>query len=158
MATDIAFAVSVLVLLGSRIPKTVLTFLVGLAIVDDLGAVVVIAIFLLSALSMAVIGVILERLAYRPLREAPRLSAVVSALGASLVIQNGIMLIWGPRCYSRWLRKWMITGTAAATSPSRMAPKGKVARCNNSRAPASSAIETTHTAHAGQPRTAKCST
>jgi NhaA family Na+:H+ antiporter len=45
MATDIAFAVSVLVLLGSRIPKTVLTFLVGLAIVDDLGAVLVIAIF-----------------------------------------------------------------------------------------------------------------
>ncbi len=45
MATDIAFAVGVLVLLGSRIPKTVLTFLVGLAIVDDLGAVVVIALF-----------------------------------------------------------------------------------------------------------------
>lgn len=45
MATDIAFAVGVLVLLGSRLPKTVLTFLVGLAIVDDLGAVIVIAIF-----------------------------------------------------------------------------------------------------------------
>jgi len=45
MATDIAFAVGILVLLGSRVPKTVLTFLVGLAIVDDLGAVVVIAVF-----------------------------------------------------------------------------------------------------------------
>lgn len=57
----------------------------------------VIAIFALSAAFMAGIGIILERVAYRPLREAPRLSAVVSALGASLVIQNGIMLIWGPR-------------------------------------------------------------
>jgi branched-chain amino acid transport system permease protein len=57
----------------------------------------VIAIFMLTALAMAIVGIILERVAYRPLREAPRLSAVVSALGASLVIQNGIMLVWGPR-------------------------------------------------------------
>jgi len=45
MATDIAFAVGVMVLLGSRIPKTLLTFLVALAIVDDLGGVMVIALF-----------------------------------------------------------------------------------------------------------------
>ncbi len=56
----------------------------------------VVIVFTLTAIVVAVVGVLLERLAYRPLRTAPRLSAVVSALGASLVIQNAIMLIWGP--------------------------------------------------------------
>ena len=45
MATDIAFAISALILLGKRIPTALITFLVALAIVDDLGAVVVIATF-----------------------------------------------------------------------------------------------------------------
>ncbi len=63
MATDIAFAVGVLVLLGSRVPKTVLTFLVGLAIVDDLGAVIVIALFyteqiFVNWLSLAIIALV----------------------------------------------------------------------------------------------------
>lgn len=57
----------------------------------------VIVIFILSAVIIAMVGVLLERIAYRPLRDAPRLSAVVSALGASLVIENGIMLLWGAR-------------------------------------------------------------
>ncbi len=74
---------------------------IGLVIIMQLmGAlsptILIIITFIATMIITAIGGVILERAAYRPLRKAPRLSAVVSALGASLIIENGIMLIWGP--------------------------------------------------------------
>jgi len=56
-----------------------------------------IAAMFIAAISSGVLGLTVERIAYRPIYPAGRLPAVVSALGASIFIQNAIMIIWGPR-------------------------------------------------------------
>ena len=89
----INFAHGDLVAFSAYVGLTIFSQLFGSAAASFVN---IIIIFLLTAIIVAFVGVLLERLAYRPLRTAPRLSAVVSALGAALVIQNGIMLIWGP--------------------------------------------------------------
>ncbi len=95
MATDIAFVIGILAILGSRVPLGLKVFVVSLAIADDIGAVMVIAIFYTSHISMSallaaavilVLLVIMNKLGVKSL-------IIYSILGLLLwlaVLQSGI--------------------------------------------------------------------
>ncbi|MES2855824.1 MAG: Na+/H+ antiporter NhaA [Bdellovibrionota bacterium] len=57
MATDIAFAIGVITVLGNRVPQALKIFLLALAIADDLGAIIVIALFYSSGVKLAYLGI-----------------------------------------------------------------------------------------------------
>ncbi len=52
--------------------------------------------FLVAMTVMGAVGVIIERFAYRPLRNAPRLAPLITAIGVSFILQNIVQSIWGP--------------------------------------------------------------
>lgn len=94
-ATDIAFAVGILALLGKRVPASLMTFLLALAIIDDLGAIVIIAIFYTEDLSLASMGiatVLLAVLAFFNYRKVTKLGPymVVGALLWICVLKSGV--------------------------------------------------------------------
>lgn len=94
-ATDIAFALGIMALLGNRVPVSLKAFLLALAIIDDLGVIVIIALFYTSDLSIAALALgalatgglyLLNR--YRVTNIAPYL--VVGAVLWFAVLQSGV--------------------------------------------------------------------
>jgi NhaA family Na+:H+ antiporter len=95
MATDIAFAVGVLGVLGRRIPSAARLFLLTLAIVDDIGAIVVIAVFYTADLSLGWLALAVGLLVVVVILRAARVWSVplYVVLGAATwfaVLQSGV--------------------------------------------------------------------
>src|SRR6059036_1502012 len=57
--------------------------------------IVLILMFVFAMFVCGVLGVVIERFAYRPLRNAPRIAPLISALGVSFFIQNSALLLFG---------------------------------------------------------------
>ncbi|HEY8286570.1 MAG TPA: branched-chain amino acid ABC transporter permease [Chloroflexota bacterium] len=90
----INFAHGDLYMVGSFVGFTLLTAFGGMA--QHLsGALLIPLAFLVPMGTVGILGVILERVAYRPLRRAPRLSPLITAIGLSLALEEGAKLGWG---------------------------------------------------------------
>ncbi len=88
----INFAHGEVTMVGAMVGLAIIGLFTGIAI----PGLVVVAIGLVAAvLVCAALGAIIERVAYRPLRRAPRLAALITAIGVSIVLQNLAMIIWG---------------------------------------------------------------
>jgi branched-chain amino acid transport system permease protein len=55
-----------------------------------------VATFAITMAIMALVGVTIERFAYKPLRNAPRLAPLITAIGVSFILQNLVQLVYGP--------------------------------------------------------------
>ncbi len=85
-ATDIAFAIGIVMLLGARVPPSLKIFLTAVAIIDDLGAIVVIALFYTSQLSLTMLGGVAACLAILALLNRARVTRVDPYIVVGLVL------------------------------------------------------------------------
>src|SRR6059058_3664660 len=93
----INFAHGELFMLGSMSAVFVLTAMgITAPLPFGLLLLVLVAIFIISMAFSAALGVTIERVAYKPLRQASRLSPLISALGISIALQNGTMVVVSP--------------------------------------------------------------
>jgi branched-chain amino acid transport system permease protein len=94
----INFAHGEVFMIGAMVSITVLNLLlayVGLPVSLPVAGVLLLVTMVVAALSCGILGVALERVAYRPLRRAPVLAPLISAIAASIFLQNVAMLVWG---------------------------------------------------------------
>src|SRR5690606_11410399 len=84
MATDIAFAVAVVSLVGNRVPSAAKVFLLTLAIADDIGAILVIALFYTSNLSLGWLAIALATLAVAEICKRQHVRALPVYVGLAL--------------------------------------------------------------------------
>ncbi len=90
----INFAHGEVTMVGAMVALAVMGALLGTS--PDLpGILVVIAGALVAIPACMLLGYTIERVAYRPLRQAPRLAPLITAIGVSIILQNVAMLIWG---------------------------------------------------------------
>jgi branched-chain amino acid transport system permease protein len=88
----INFAHGEVVMVGAMIALTVLQA----ALTAAIAPVLAVLLSLLAAIAVCMaLGYGIERIAYRPLRNAPRLAPLITAIGVSIVLQNLAMMIWG---------------------------------------------------------------
>ncbi len=94
----INFAHGDVFMVGSFVTYWLLTSLGYNGTISDvpLLIVVVLGTFLFAMVLLGGIGVIIERFAYRPLRNAPRLAPLITAIGVSFILQNIIQIFFGP--------------------------------------------------------------
>jgi branched-chain amino acid transport system permease protein len=88
----INFAHGEVVMVGAMLALTSLTALLGLGVPPLLA---LLFSLILAMLGCMALGYSIERVAYRPLRHAPRLAPLITAIGVSIVLQNLAMMIWG---------------------------------------------------------------
>lgn len=93
----INFAHGDITMIGALVGLTVMQILAGLGLPPI--AVVFVAIGAAAVVCVA-IGVSVERVAYRPLRRAPRLAPLITAIGVSILIQYSAALVWGKQYIS----------------------------------------------------------
>ncbi|MBM3114662.1 branched-chain amino acid ABC transporter permease [Jeongeupia naejangsanensis] len=90
----INFAHGEIVMIGAMVTITCINLLIG-AGVNLPGPLLLLAGLLMAIPISMLLGFTIERVAYRPLRRAPRLAPLITAIGVSIVLQQVAMLIWG---------------------------------------------------------------